>query len=80
MDIDENQPQILANRRGVTFSLVLPNGKVTCVITVKALETYFGSTLKLATPTFSGRLKTASCGSEPSPSVSFGPARLRISS
>jgi hypothetical protein len=41
MDIDENQPQILANRRGVTFSLVLPNGKVTCVIALKALETYF---------------------------------------
>ncbi|TXC79046.1 DUF1488 family protein [Paraburkholderia azotifigens] len=41
MDIDENQPQILANRRGVTFSLVLPNGKVTCVIALRALETYF---------------------------------------
>jgi hypothetical protein len=41
MDIDENQPTILANRRGVTFGLVFENGKVTCVIALKALETYF---------------------------------------
>ncbi|WP_313068251.1 DUF1488 family protein [Paraburkholderia sp. LEh10] len=32
---------MLANRRGVTFSLVLPNGTVTCVIALTALETYF---------------------------------------
>jgi hypothetical protein len=41
MEIVRNQPEVLANRRGVTFSLVLPSGKVTCVIALKALETYF---------------------------------------
>jgi hypothetical protein len=39
--LDEHEPQILANRRGVTFTLVRRTGAVECVITTAALEAHF---------------------------------------
>jgi hypothetical protein len=39
--LDELEPQILANRRGVTFTLVRRTGAVECVITTAALEAHF---------------------------------------
>lgn len=41
METVDKEPEVLANRRGVMFSLVLPNGTVTCVIALTALETFF---------------------------------------
>jgi hypothetical protein len=38
---DELEPQILANRRGVTFALVGRTGAVDCMITTAALEAHF---------------------------------------
>ena len=35
------EPQVLANRRGVTFGLVHQNSTVECVITIATLEAYF---------------------------------------
>ncbi|BCF94951.1 DUF1488 family protein [Paraburkholderia largidicola] len=41
MDTLEFQPQVLAGRCGVSFSLARPKGTVECVITIKALQEYF---------------------------------------
>ncbi|RZF24558.1 DUF1488 domain-containing protein [Paraburkholderia sp. UYCP14C] len=41
METVELEPQVLASRLGVTFSLVIQNRPVECVITITALETYF---------------------------------------
>ncbi|MEX3815488.1 DUF1488 family protein [Paraburkholderia sp. BR13439] len=41
METVELEPQVLANRRGVAFSLVVQNRPVECVITITALEAYF---------------------------------------
>ncbi|WP_180735142.1 DUF1488 family protein [Paraburkholderia sp. PGU19] len=41
METVDKEPEVLANRRGVMFSLVLRNGTVTCVIALTALETFF---------------------------------------
>jgi hypothetical protein len=41
METVEPEPQVLASRRGVAFSLVRPNGTVECVITIATLEAYF---------------------------------------
>ncbi|MEX3640067.1 DUF1488 family protein [Paraburkholderia sp. BR14320] len=41
METVELEPQVLANRRGVAFSLVFQNRPVECVITIAALEAYF---------------------------------------
>jgi hypothetical protein len=41
MDTIELEPQVLANRRGVTFALVRQNTTVECLITIAALEAYF---------------------------------------
>ena len=37
----ELEPQVLANRLGVAFSLVRQNRPVECMITITALEAYF---------------------------------------
>jgi hypothetical protein len=37
----ELEPQVLAGRRGVSFSLARPHGIVECVIAFKALQEYF---------------------------------------
>ncbi|MGF6840268.1 hypothetical protein QF001_004135 [Paraburkholderia youngii] len=37
----EPEPQVLASRLGVTFSLVFQNRPVECIITITALEAYF---------------------------------------
>ena len=39
--VDELEPQILPNRRGVTFNLVRQNSTVECVITIATLEAHF---------------------------------------
>ena len=41
METVEPEPQVLASRLGVAFSLVRPNGMVECVITIATLEAYF---------------------------------------
>lgn len=41
METVELEPQVLADRRGVAFGLVRPNGPVECVITIATLEAYF---------------------------------------
>ncbi|TCG02429.1 hypothetical protein BZM26_00975 [Paraburkholderia strydomiana] len=41
MDILDLDAQVLANRSGVAFSLAHRNSTVECVITIRALETYF---------------------------------------
>ncbi|MBB5429004.1 hypothetical protein OKW33_006141 [Paraburkholderia atlantica] len=41
METVELEPQVLANRRGVAFSLVFQNRPVECVITIAALEAHF---------------------------------------
>ncbi|AUT76665.1 DUF1488 family protein [Paraburkholderia hospita] len=41
METVELEPQVLADRRGVVFSLVRPNGAVECVITLATLEAHF---------------------------------------
>ena len=37
----EREPQVLANRLGVGFSLVFQNRPIGCTITIAALEAYF---------------------------------------
>ncbi|MGF6641319.1 DUF1488 family protein [Paraburkholderia sp. MM6662-R1] len=37
----EFEPQLLANRHGVSFALVRQNSTVECVVTIAALEAYF---------------------------------------
>lgn len=41
METLEPEPQLLADRRGVIFGLVRPNGTVECVITLATLEAHF---------------------------------------
>ncbi|MBB5510469.1 DUF1488 family protein [Paraburkholderia atlantica] len=41
METVELEPQVLANRRGVAFSLVFQNRPVECIITIAALEAHF---------------------------------------
>ncbi|ADG20868.1 DUF1488 family protein [Paraburkholderia atlantica] len=41
METAELEPQVLASRLGVTFSLVFQNRPVECIITITALEAYF---------------------------------------
>lgn len=41
MEALELEPQILANRYGVSFALVRRNSTVECVIQIAALEAYF---------------------------------------
>ncbi|MEX3791213.1 DUF1488 family protein [Paraburkholderia sp. BR14374] len=41
METVELEPQVLASRLGVTFSLVFQNRPVECMITIAALEAYF---------------------------------------
>ncbi|MGF6658908.1 hypothetical protein QF000_000552 [Paraburkholderia atlantica] len=41
METVELEPQVLANRLGVTFSLVRENRPIECVITITTLEAYF---------------------------------------
>jgi hypothetical protein len=41
METVELEPQVLANRLGVTFSLVRQNRPIECMITITALEAYF---------------------------------------
>jgi hypothetical protein len=41
METLELEPQVLANRRGVAFSLARRTGEVECAITISALEAYF---------------------------------------
>ncbi|NKJ48988.1 hypothetical protein CIC12_20035 [Burkholderia sp. SG-MS1] len=42
MDNVTTEPQILADRRGVAFSLMVKGAPVECVIAIIALETHFG--------------------------------------
>ncbi|WP_028215400.1 DUF1488 family protein [Paraburkholderia mimosarum] len=41
METAEFEPQVLANRHGVTFCLIHRNSTIGCVITMPALEAYF---------------------------------------
>ncbi|TDN58715.1 DUF1488 family protein [Paraburkholderia sp. BL10I2N1] len=41
METVEFEPQILANRHGVSFALAGQNSTVKCVVTIAALEAYF---------------------------------------
>jgi hypothetical protein len=41
METLDLEPQVLANRRGVAFNLVVQTGTIECVITIAALEAYF---------------------------------------
>ena len=41
METIESEPQVLANRRGVAFTLVHQGIPVECVVTTAALEAYF---------------------------------------
>ncbi|WP_062918306.1 DUF1488 family protein [Paraburkholderia caribensis] len=41
METAELEPHVLANRRGVAFTLMHRNNSVSCVVTIAALETYF---------------------------------------
>ncbi|MCC8405325.1 DUF1488 domain-containing protein [Paraburkholderia sp. MMS20-SJTN17] len=41
METPELEPQVLAGRCGVSFSLARPHGIVACMISVKALQDYF---------------------------------------
>ncbi|MFP4896616.1 DUF1488 family protein [Paraburkholderia sp. EG304] len=41
METVELEPQVLASRLGVTFSLVFQKRPVECIITITALEAYF---------------------------------------
>jgi Protein of unknown function (DUF1488) len=41
MEFVEIKPHVLADRRGVVFGLVHPNGTVECVITLTTLEQHF---------------------------------------
>ncbi|AXF05774.1 DUF1488 family protein [Paraburkholderia hospita] len=41
MEFVELEPHVLADRRGVVFGLVRPNGTVQCVITLTTLERHF---------------------------------------
>ncbi|MEX3896199.1 DUF1488 family protein [Paraburkholderia sp. BR10954] len=41
METVELEPQVLASRLGVTFSLVFQNRPVECIVTKTALEAYF---------------------------------------
>jgi hypothetical protein len=41
METIDLEPQVQANRRGVTFSLERAHGTIECIVSIAALETYF---------------------------------------